>query len=302
LAGDTLVVLSADLKNTTKYKITTGFLSTNALLSSDIYTVGFSGLTGTIGVVEQLTTINELLAHLTVPAGAFMNIFDGQRRHIPLLHYTPDTLIAVDPIVNEDVFIEVIAEDGVTKMVYSLIMGDVAEPFLTSNVYFIYQDLKIIDLFILNTNIKTFLYNVTPSAGASIKILDKYDYERTEGNMFIDDRIVVTDQNEVSVIYTLHEFYDLIPVITGNEDRSMEEAGFVQAHNLYPNPANSSLTIEGLEFGSKVLVINLLGDIMEVRESYSGSLEFDLNRYSSGVYFVRIIKDQKSNTYKFIKQ
>lgn len=301
-AGDTLVVHAEDMSNTTKYVITTGFLSTNAILSSDIYDIGLAGLTGTISTVAHLTTINELLDHLTLPNGAFMNIFDNQRRHVPLMHMAPDTSIAIDPVVSDSIFVEVIAEDGVTKIVYSLVMAVNTEPYLTSNVYLLYQDLKVVDLFVDNTNINTFMHNVTPSSGAHIKIYDKYEFERLHGNMYIDDKVVVTDQNAESVTYTLHGFNDDNPVgETGVEPR-IGDTDLDRTHTLYPNPAKDILNIDGLESGSKIAVINMLGAVLEIREAYSRKTELDLSGYSAGVYFIRVIKDQKSVTYSFIKQ
>ena len=75
-----------------------------------------------------------------------------------------------------------------------------------------------------------------------------------------------------------------------------------RTHTLYPNPAKNMLNIDGLESGSKVAVINMLGGVVEVREAWSRRVELDLSSYSNGVYFVRVIKDNKSITYKFIKQ
>jgi len=193
----------------------------------------------------------------------------------------------------------------VTKIMYSLIMKEASDPFVTSNVYYVYQDHKVIDFFVNNTNIKTFLYNVTPSSGAHIKVLDKYDFERTFGNMYIDDRILVTNDVDTS-IYTLHGMDDTLGVgvdTTTTSARSIKmKEGSIQSHSIYPNPTTRKLNIAGLETGSKVAVINLLGDVMEIREAWSNKMEIDLSAYSNGVYFIRVMIDRKAATYKFIKQ
>ena len=121
--------------------------------------------------------------------------------------------------------------------------------------------------------------------------------------MYIDDKVVVTDQNSLSVTYTLHEFFDTIAVVepTSSRDYDIRNEGFANI-SLYPNPASDMLNVAGLETGSKIAVINLLGDVIEIREAYSGIMEMDISGYSSGVYFIRIFKDQRSVTHKFIKQ
>jgi hypothetical protein len=303
--GDTLVVHSKDLTNTTRYILETGFLSNNALLTSSVYDISVTGLKGTVGTVEHLTTIGEFLADITVPNNAFLNIYDHQNRHVPLLNLAPDTLIEIDPLVNDSIFLEVIAQDGVTKIVYSIVMASLDEPYITSNSYLVDQENKIIDLFIDNTNIKTFLSRVRPSTGAHIIVYDKFDFERTQSNMYIDDKVVVTDGNNVSVVYTLKGFYDRTVEDTTNTDTTSNHV--VQAlresqHTLYPNPADNMLRINGLETGSKIVVMNLYGEALEIRESYNDIAEIDLREYPSGIYFVRVIHGRKSYSYSFIRK
>lgn len=303
--GDTLVVQSQDQTNTTRYILETGFLSNNALLSSSVYDISVTGLKGTVGTVEHLTTIGELLADITVPNGAFLNIYDNQRRHVPLMNIAPDTLIEIDPVVNDSIFLEVIAQDGVTKIEYSIVMASLDEPYITSNSYLIDQENRIIDLFIDNTNIRTFLSRVTPSSGAHINVYDKFDFERTQSDMYIDDKVVVTDGNNVSVVYTLKGFYDRTVEDTTNNDTTSNHVVrevLEGQHTLYPNPANNLLRINGLEVGSKIVIMNLYGEAMEIRESYNDIAEIDLHAYPSGIYFVRVLHGTKSYSYSFIRK
>ena len=304
-SGDTLVAVSADATNTTKYLILTGFLSTNALLTSSVYNIKVSGTNGTIDSIAHFTTIEEMLEDLTIPNGAFLNIFDSNRNHIAIQHYAPDTLIELKPMVTENVFLEVIAEDGVTKILYSIIMETGHDPYLTSPVYLIDQEDKIIDLFVDNTNIMTFMDNVEPSKGAEINVFDKFDYRRTIGNMFIDDKVVVTDEQDNSVIYTLKSFSDTITAVTDTTDTT-DTTGIsrdmLSQYSVYPNPAGERLFIKGLEPGSKIVVINTLGEMIEIREAWSNIAEIDLSEYRQGIYFLRIMHGKSAFTQKFLKE
>ncbi len=57
--GDSLIVLSADSTNTSKYilEVTDGGLSHDAVLTSDAYTIGVDGSTGTVGGFDYGTTL-----------------------------------------------------------------------------------------------------------------------------------------------------------------------------------------------------------------------------------------------------
>ncbi len=213
--NDTLVVLSADSTNTTKYilEVTDEGLSSDALLVSSKYTIEVQSQpksanesaeagAGTIAGFEYGTSLQTILNNITVPAGATLQMIDGNGAYVPLKMMNFDTTY-VNVTVNDNIYFEVTAENSTTKIVYQL-APEVSEKdaFITSYVYSVDQKNVLINYVPRSTNTKSFLSNLVASAGASLKLIDKFGLERVDGSIAVDDKVVVTSQNgEVSRIY-----------------------------------------------------------------------------------------------------
>lgn len=74
---------------------------------------------------------------------------------------------------------------------------------------------------------------------------------------------------------------------------------------VYPNPAKSTITLNGLNGidVESVSVLSMSGQLMvEYTSVDSPALDLDINHLESGMYFVRINYDGVSETIKFIKE
>ena len=202
--NDTLIVLSADSINTTKYilQVTPEGLSSDALLTSTKYSikVGVAPVDentgkGTVSGFEYGTSLRTVLANISVPAEATMQVIDNEGAYVSLKRLNFDTAY-VNVTVNHNMFIEVIAENGITKITYQL-QPDISEndAFLTSDVYNVIQKELLIDFVPRGTIVYSFLENLVPSLGASLKLLDKMGIERKDGYVADDDKIMVTSFN-----------------------------------------------------------------------------------------------------------
>ncbi len=218
--NDTLIVMSADSTNTTKYllEVTEEGLSSDAVLTSSKYQIDIiqqpSAVTGenntaemgkgTISGFEYGTQINTLLSNIAVPNGASLSVINGEGAYVPLTMLNFDTSY-VSVTVNHNTYFEVVAEDGVTSILYQLQpQASESSAFLTSDVYSVDQRDLLIEFVPRGTSVDAFLSNVLPSVGASIKIIDKFGLERTDGQIYQDDKIVVTSPNgEVQNAYYL---------------------------------------------------------------------------------------------------
>jgi hypothetical protein len=195
--GDTLVVLSADSLNKTKYilSVTEKGLSTNAKLTalpSSNYYISEVWTTGNIWRIPVGTTIKTVLANVIVPAGATLTVIDKKDKYVPFQKLNYDTTY-VNVQVTDNIFFEVVAEDGVTKIKYQLIPNvNASDAFVTSDVYTVDQKLGTIALVPRGTTVKSFFANLVPATGATLKLIDKKGYERTTGNVYQDDKLVVT--------------------------------------------------------------------------------------------------------------
>jgi hypothetical protein len=205
---DVLLVVSADSTNTTQYfvQVSAEGLSADAVLTSGLYDVdieiqpksassvvedGVGSITG----FEYGTQLRTVLNNVTVPMGAILSIIDGEGAYVPLTRLNFDTAY-VNVTVNANTYFDVIAENGVTRIVYQLQpRSSENDAFILSDVYTVSQSNNLVNFVPGGTNVNTFLGNVVPSFGATIKLVDKMGFERTEGTVRVDDKVVVTSSN-----------------------------------------------------------------------------------------------------------
>jgi hypothetical protein len=208
--GDILRVKSADELNITDYALVvtdTGF-SSNALLTSDQFVIEVSGESGTIRGFEYGTALRTILNGVTVPQGATLTIVDDQDGYVPLQQLNYDHY--VDVVATDQIFFEVVAENGETKILYRLIPdstpGDV---YIYSGVYWVDQRLHLVRLVPPGISVAGLIGNLTPSAGATVKVVDKYLMERQQGTLAKDDKILVVSEDQISSrIYFISFFGD----------------------------------------------------------------------------------------------
>ena len=71
---------------------------------------------------------------------------------------------------------------------------------------------------------------------------------------------------------------------------------------LYPNPVIDVVTISSTEIMTNVQVINMLGQIVFSKSINENETTIDMSRYSSGSYIVRVSVEEKTKTFKVIKE
>ncbi len=64
--------------------------------------------------------------------------------------------------------------------------------------------------------------------------------------------------------------------------------------NIYPNPANSMITIANAE-NANIVIMNIIGEVVTVINSASSNQTIDVSNYAAGTYFVKV----NSKTVKF---
>jgi len=208
--GDTLIVVSADLANTTKYWIEVVDLSDDALLTSQTLTIAVDGSAGTITGFGYDAKLKDILGLVAKPAGSTLLVVDADGKYVPNLTLNFDTTY-VDVKVTDQIYFQVIAENRVTKIAYQLVptyeSGDL---FVVSDVFDIDQEALLIDL--LPGGLDGFpaitapalLANLIASPGATVKVVDKLGFDRITGFVVKDDLVVVTaEDGETQKVYYL---------------------------------------------------------------------------------------------------
>jgi hypothetical protein len=195
--GDQLHVLSADSANTSVYtlSVTAKGLSSNAILTSSVYFISVDVTTGGIYLIPQGTKLTDAVANVVVPEGATLTVIDGNDAWVPYKKLNFDSTY-VDVIVTDNIFFEVLAEDGLTKVHYQLVPNaNASDAFVTSDLYSVDQSKLLISFVPRGTEVSTFLRNVIPVTGATIKVVDKNGLQRTKGGLYQDDMLVVTSKD-----------------------------------------------------------------------------------------------------------
>lgn len=204
--GDSLIVMSADSTNITKYilEVTEEGLSDDVRLTSNDYTIEADGETGTISGFPYGTNLKTVRNNVTSPAGASLVIVNENDAYVPLTKLNFDT-VYVDVKVSDDIYFVVTAEDKVTKRLYQLVPdADASDAYVYSDVYDVNQDLLSISLIPGGTTVHGVMDNLTPSTGATMELVDKMGVERTMGNIYTDDKLLITAQDgETTNIYHL---------------------------------------------------------------------------------------------------
>jgi len=197
LNGDSLLVLSEDSTNLTKYilDVSAFGLNADARLTSTIYDLQETGSTGTIGgfsATNPTTPLKDIVAGVTVPFGATLTLVDENDAYMTLSKLNFDSLY-VDVVATDKIYFEVIAENGINKITYQLKPNtNPSDAFVTSDVYSVAQDIALIDFIPEGCTVGTLINNLTPAPGASITVYDKAGFVRTEGALYRDDKLVVT--------------------------------------------------------------------------------------------------------------
>ncbi len=90
-----------------------------------------------------------------------------------------------------------------------------------------------------------------------------------------------------------------------NQNLSTIENSFSNGIKLYPNPVNTQLNInvaDEIGLPNQFIIYNSLGQLIDSKKiSSTSDLSVNTSSYSSGVYFIKIIKDEQSTVIRFLK-
>ncbi|MBL7703993.1 MAG: T9SS type A sorting domain-containing protein [Taibaiella sp.] len=106
---------------------------------------------------------------------------------------------------------------------------------------------------------------------------------------------------------TAHIYFDINPAVVTNTAKSRIPSGVSirktegqKAINVYPNPANDKLFVEGLSGFKNVIIVNSLGQ--EVMQPKTTKAYLAIDQLAPGVYFLKATGKDGLYTQKFIKQ
>jgi hypothetical protein len=226
-ADDSLVVISSNGENRTKYDISTVPLDGDAVLvpvDGSGITVNVSGSTGTVGGFLYGATLRSVVENVTVPAKAIMNVIDADDELISLQRNNNDS-VYVDVVATESHFFEVVAENG-DVILYTLAPeSSASDAYVLSDVYGVAEDpVKVISKMIPGTAVPSFMTNIYPVKGATMKVVTITGQERSIGNLSIDDVLEVTSEDgSLTVSYELFFYGEELYAYVTSESFSIDQ-------------------------------------------------------------------------------
>jgi hypothetical protein len=84
-------------------------------------------------------------------------------------------------------------------------------------------------------------------------------------------------------------------VIFKNEGDMNDAVNEVAAFTVYPNPANTMVTIEGAEAGFDYVLSNSFGQVMQTGHAASNVTEIDVSDLSAGIYMLTLTGRNNEN-------
>jgi len=395
MMNDTLAVMSADSMNVTKYvlSVTADGLSPNAVITSTRYTVTIekqpksASETAEAGVgnvkgFDYGTALRTVLANIKVPAGATLTVVNGDGAYVPLKTLNFDSLY-VNVTVNDNIYLSVVAENGVTEIIYQLIPATSdADAFVLSDVYSVVQKDLLIELVPRGTRVSAFASNLVPNTGATMKLVNKAGQVRTDGEVADDDKVVVTSKDGsvtktyfisklstaatpettylayiLSNVYAVDQVVYIVAGVDGKETVSnfltkvspsagasvavvdskgvvkingdinggdkvmvtsadgkmmvyytfgtLTSANNLEANNieLYPNPTNGEINVSGVKAGQRIQVYNSVGAAIREINVQSSIERISLRNQPAGMYMIVVSDNSKLiGRYKALKQ
>lgn len=70
---------------------------------------------------------------------------------------------------------------------------------------------------------------------------------------------------------------------------------------IFPNPANSSITIDGLHNVTSIRILNLYGQVVFEETVNEETLQINLNGFISGLHYIELLSNEERKLIKFIK-
>ena len=139
--------------------------------------------------------------------------------------------------------------------------------------------------------------------------LSGFDPDNEEPVVVFDNPTVLISDLETNADYGVYvrsicenntsDWTELTTFITGSV--SVSDIMF-QDFSYFPNPAEDKLTLNASVPIEEITIVNVTGQKLLTLHPSIESVEVDISRLSSGIYFTRVTLNQKSKVYKFIKK
>ena len=139
--------------------------------------------------------------------------------------------------------------------------------------------------------VSTFLTKVTPSAGASVAVVDKDGTVKINGDINGGDKVMVTSADGKIKVY-----YSFGPLTSARDFDSNNI-------ELYPNPTNDEINVSGVNAGQRIQVYNSVGAAIREINVQNSIERISLRNQPAGMYMIVVSDNNKLiGRYKLMKR
>ncbi len=296
--GDIVYTTSARGTDHITYKVSFAPLSSDALLTSTVYTIAKTGSTGKISNVPFGITLVDFMKNIKSNVLARVTPLDAVNNIIPSLALPTDTTKIkngerVNKLLGAGTKVEVKAQNG-DICLYTVEFSNVSTPFVISDVFSVNEPGKTIDNAIV-TSVSAFLANLKTAPGFKIKVVNKLDQDRKDGTLRYDDKVVVYQESNMANASTYY-----INVINEDTHDAIAVNKSAASAIVYPNPTSGNILVKAKGL-NKVTVSDITGRLIFSKQSSANEMTIKLPA-AGGIYLVGIHGENGSETVKVLKQ
>lgn len=117
--------------------------------------------------------------------------------------------------------------------------------------------------------------------------------QRSENNYAFEDKML-----SGKVLYRL-KMIDSDQTFVYSDTKVVDFAKLMDVH-IFPNPAKDQFTLLGIEKSTQIQVYNMQGQLLQSSESSGNSIQIDVSQLISGIYQIRLTKDQYTQTERLV--
>ncbi len=154
---------------------------------------------------------------------------------------------------------------------------------------------------VLNSTLSNSVICIGQTASMGVTGADTYSWSTGATTSSITVSPTVTTSYSVTGTSTSNGCTTTLPLsLTVSQCTGIETLSGTNAVHIYPNPGRGIFYVE-LEQASQVIVCNMLGDVILEAQLRNGVQMIDINGYSDGVYFIKIVNANAQQSASIVK-
>lgn len=146
---------------------------------------------------------------------------------------------------------------------------------------------------------------LTGSFTGTVALADSVSWDFGDGNLEGNNLVTEHTYGEVGTYEVWFYAYGPCNVDSVMISVTVDDVGINETQNsilIFPNPANESFIIKGIELGSKVEIVNMLGEVVYQELVSNNQMMVATNYLSEGAYLVRVTNQLNQTIHKLAIQ